>query len=94
VVLGRLRRREKHSIAVSAKTGEGLDELVAALERDLPRPEIEIDVLVPYSRGDLVARIHEEGEILSEEHTGEGTLLSARVSAGLASELEAAAARA
>jgi GTP-binding protein HflX len=94
VVLGRLRRREKHSIAVSAKTGEGLDELVAALERDLPRPEIEIDVLVPYSRGDLVARIHEEGEILSEEHTGEGTRLCARVSAGLASELEAAAARA
>jgi GTP-binding protein HflX len=93
VVLGRLRRREKHSVAVSAKTGEGLDELVAAIERDLPRPEVEIDVLVPYSRGDLVARIHQEGEILSEEHTGEGTLLSARVSVGLASELEAAAAR-
>ena len=94
VVLGRLRRKEKHSVFVSAKTGAGLAELVAAIERDLPRPEVEIEVLVPYSRGDLVARIHDEGEILSEEHTGEGTLLTARVSPTLAAELdEAAAAR-
>src|SRR3712207_7809653 len=41
VVLGRLRRREKHSVFVSAKTGEGLADLVAAVEQDLPRPEIE-----------------------------------------------------
>jgi GTP-binding protein HflX len=92
VVLGRLRRKEKHSVFVSAKTGAGLGDLLAALERDLPRPEVEIDVLVPYSRGDLVARIHDEGEILSEEHTGDGTVLSARVSPTLAAELEALAA--
>lgn len=88
VVLGRLRRKEKHAVFVSAKTGAGLADLVAAVERDLPRPEIEIDVLVPYSRGDLVARIHDEGEILSEQHTGDGTVLTARVSPTLAAELE------
>ncbi|MEO6714522.1 MAG: GTPase HflX [Mycobacteriales bacterium] len=87
VVLGRLRRKEKHSVFVSAKTGAGLSDLIAAIERDLPRPEIEIDVLVPYSRGDLVARIHDEGEILGEQHTGEGTLITARVSPMLAAEL-------
>ncbi|MEP7054685.1 MAG: GTPase HflX [Actinomycetota bacterium] len=92
VVLGRLRRKEKHSVFVSAKTGAGLTELLTALERDLPRPEVEIDVLVPYSRGDLVARIHDEGEILSEEHTGDGTALTARVSPTLAAELEEIAA--
>ncbi len=92
VVLGRLRRKEKHSVFVSAKTGEGLADLLAALERDLPRPEIELTVLVPYSRGDLVARIHQEGEIVTEEHTGEGTFLTARVAPALAAELELAAA--
>jgi GTP-binding protein HflX len=88
VVLGRLQRLEKHSVAVSALTGEGLGELIAAIDRDLPRPEIEVDVLVPYSRGDLVARVHDEGEIISQDHTGSGTLLRARVSAGLAAELD------
>jgi GTP-binding protein HflX len=89
VVLGRLRRREKHTVFVSAKTGEGLNDLIAALERDLPRPEIDVTVLLPYSRGDLVSRLHDDGEILAESHTGEGTLLTARVKPDLAGELAA-----
>jgi GTP-binding protein HflX len=89
VVLGRLRRRERHSVFVSAKTGEGLDDLIAALERDLPRPEIDITVLLPYSRGDLVSRLHDDAEILTEAHTGDGTLLTARVNPALAGELAA-----
>jgi GTP-binding protein HflX len=44
-------------------------------------------VLIPYSRGDLVARIHEDGKVLSERHTGDGTLISARVRADLAAPL-------
>ncbi len=89
VVLGRLRRREKHSVFVSAKTGEGLSDLVTALERDLPRPDIDVTVLLPYSRGDLVSRLHDDAEILTESHTGEGTLLTARVTPALAGELAA-----
>ena len=89
VVLGRLRRAEKHSVFVSAKTGVGLGDLVAALERDLPRPGVEVTVLLPYARGGLVARLHQEAEILAEEHTGEGTVVTARVSPGLAAELSA-----
>jgi GTP-binding protein HflX len=92
LVLGRLRRREQHSVALSARTGEGLADLVAALERDLPRPNAELDVLVPFSRGDLVARAHQDGEIVSEEHTGAGTRLRVRVGAALAAELSAYAA--
>jgi GTP-binding protein HflX len=45
-------------------------------------------VLVPYERGDLVARAHKEGEVLSIEHTGDGTILHAHVPAGLYFELE------
>jgi len=89
LVLGRLQRREPHAVLVSARTGEGLASLRTLIERELPRPEVEMRVLVPYNRGDLVSRLHEDAELLSEEHTGEGTQLHARVSPALAAELAA-----
>jgi GTPase len=92
LVLSRLQRREKHCVAVSAKTGEGLSELLEVLEREVPRPQQLVDVVLPYSAGGLVSRVHDEGEVLVEEHTGEGTRLQARVHPGLAAEVEAAAA--
>lgn len=61
---------------------------MAMIERELPRPDHEIRMLVPYDRGDLVARAHDEGEVLSLEHTGEGTILHARIPAGLFAELD------
>ena len=48
---------------------------------------IEVDVVVPYDRGDLVAAAHEEGEVLSQEHLAEGTRLRARVRPDLAARL-------
>ncbi|MEV5282252.1 GTPase HflX [Streptomyces sp. NPDC052811] len=87
VVLQRLLRIERHSIAVSARTGEGMAELLALIDNELPRPEIEIEALVPYTEGQLVARAHAEGDVISEEHTAEGTLLKARVHEVLAAEL-------
>lgn len=89
--LTRLRSREPGAVAVSAHTGEGLDKLEAVIADRLPRPAVEVDVVVPYDRGDLVSRVHEDGEVVFQEHTGEGTLLRARVDEGLAAELESAA---
>jgi GTP-binding protein HflX len=86
-MLAVLLRNEPHSVVVSAHTGQGIDELLAAIERDLPRPRIEVRALVPYDRGALVARAHRDGVVLGEEHTGAGTLLHARVGAALAAEL-------
>jgi GTP-binding protein HflX len=91
LVLARLLRSEPHSVAVSARTGQGIDELMAAVERDLPRPRIEVKILVPYTQGALVARAHRDGVVLGEEHTEHGTMLHARVGAALAAELERAA---
>jgi len=88
MVLARLLRSEPHSVVVSAKTGQGIDELLSAIERDLPRPRIEVTALVPYSQGALLARAHRDGVVLSEEHTAEGTLLHALVGKMLAAELE------
>jgi len=90
-VVRRLLRSQPGAIAVSARTGEGIEELVAALTDRLPRPRVEVDVVVPYTRGDLVNRAHTDGEVLDEEHTPEGTLLRARVGAALAAELAACA---
>ncbi|MEX2290412.1 MAG: GTPase HflX [Mycobacteriales bacterium] len=87
VVLGRLQRREKHVVAVSALTGEGLPELLQVLEQEVPHPDMLVRVLLPYAEGGLVSRIHSEGEVLAEEHTETGTRLEARVGPSLAAEL-------
>jgi GTPase len=87
VVLQRLLAAEPGAVVVSARTGEGIAELVALIDAELPRPEVGIEVLVPYTHGGLVSRVHAEGEVLSEEHTPEGTLLKARVHEELAAAL-------
>jgi len=89
IVIDRLLRREPHSVAVSAHTGEGIAEAIAAIEADLPRPRVEFTALVPYARGDLIDRIHKDGEISSMEHTADGTHVSGRATEALAGELAA-----
>jgi GTP-binding protein HflX len=79
--------REPHSVVVSAATGFGFDELLQAIETDLPSHLIEVDVVVPYSRGDLVSRAHRQGEVIEIEHVEAGTRLHARVPKALAGEL-------
>lgn len=83
----RLKRRWPDAVFVSARTGEGIDELRAAIEGRLPRPAVELRVTIPYHRGDLVARTHQRGEVLGTWHTDEGTLMQVRVDEALAAEL-------
>jgi GTPase len=87
LVLNRLIRNEPGCLLVSARSGRGLPELLDHIMNALPRPRVEVDVVVPYDRGDLVSRVHVEGEVLDELHTGEGTALRARVGQALAAEL-------
>ncbi|WP_207233875.1 GTPase HflX [Janibacter limosus] len=86
-VIDRILLHEKHSLAVSARTGRGIPELLELIAEELPKPDIDVEVLVPYARGDLVSRLHDEAEILSEDHVADGTRLRARVNPDLASEL-------
>lgn len=86
-VLAELRHKHPEAIFCSARTGKGMEELKASIDARLPRPAVEIDALVPYSRGDLINAIHEHGEFLSQEHTAEGTLVKARVHPDLAGAL-------
>jgi GTP-binding protein HflX len=81
-------RKEKNSFAFSARTGFGIDGLVRAIEKSLPHPNVEINALIPYDRGDLVSAVHERGEILSEEYVETGTQMRALVDGGLAKAIE------
>jgi GTP-binding protein HflX len=87
MVLARLRQREPHSVVVSAKTGDGIAEALAAVEKELPRPGVAFEALLPFVRGDLLNRIHTSGDIEHLEHTGEGTVVRGRVHEDLAGEL-------
>ena len=86
-MLTALRGRFTDAVFVSARTGEGIEALRARIDELLPRPAVEVRALVPYDRGDLINRIHQFGEFISTEHTGEGTRVVARVNADLAGEL-------
>lgn len=81
-------RKEPNSYAFSVRTGFGIEGLLHAIESLLPRPSIEIHVVIPYERGDLVHAIHEQGEIFSEQYLSEGTSIHARVDGALAQRIE------
>lgn len=89
--LAALRTRYPGAIAVSAHSGQGVGELSERIAELLPRPSVRVDVVVPYTRGDLVSRAYTTGEVLHQEHTAQGTHLEARVDASLAAELDTAA---
>jgi GTPase len=89
LVVARLLAREPHAVVASARTGEGIDKVLAAIEADLPRPSVEVDALVPYARGDLISKMHADGEVLAVEHTADGSRVRARVNPMLAGELAA-----
>ena len=85
-------RHEPHAVLVSARSGLGIGELLAAIDADLPRTLVDVDVVVPYERGDLVARVYREGDVVSVDHEEHGSHLKARVAEDLARELDSVAA--
>ena len=87
-VIMEILRKEPNSYAFSVRTGFGIEGLLHAIESSLPRPSVEINVVIPYDRGDLVHAIHESGEIFSEQYLEEGTSIHALVNGGLAQRIE------
>jgi len=90
-VLLRLRARPEPTVEVSALTGEGIDDLLTLVAEQLPRPHTRVDVLLPYTRGDLVAEAHAKGEVISEQHGADGYELIALVNESLAARITDAA---
>jgi GTPase len=75
----RLASRFPSAVQVSAITGDGLDRMLEALERSVPVFPIEVTVLIPYGRDEIVAMLHRRAEVLATESTEEGTRVRARV---------------
>jgi GTP-binding protein HflX len=67
------------SVAVSGLTGEGADKLLEAVATRLRSLERIVELSVPYGRGDVIAALHRDGEVLVEVHENDATRLRARV---------------
>jgi GTP-binding protein HflX len=65
-------------VPISALTGAGLPELMAALTKELTAGHRVMEILLPYSRGDLVERLHTETTILDEEYRDDGIFFRLR----------------
>jgi GTP-binding protein HflX len=83
-----LRGLEPSGVFVSARTGEGIDELRERIAELLPSPEVEVELLVPYERGDVIARLHVQGRVLSTGYEETGTRVRAFVHPSRLSELD------
>ena len=75
----RVRRRFPDAVAVSSLTGDGIDHLLETVHSAIPSPPVEVEVLVPYDRQDMVSRLYRHGEVLEAESREDGTRLRARV---------------
>ena len=78
-ILQRLRNLHPDGIAISALTGEGINELAAALSDRLERNFASVTLVIPYERGDLVAAAHKAGDVIVEKHDDHGTTLEVRL---------------
>jgi len=68
-----LRGLEPDAVFVSARTGEGIDELRQRIADTLPQWDVELDLLVPYDRGDVVSLAHQKARVLETEYEEDGT---------------------
>ncbi|PEG36485.1 GTPase HflX [Mycolicibacterium agri] len=87
LTLAQLRRALPGAVFVSARTGEGLDQLQQRMAQLVTPTDTMVDVTIPYDRGDLVARVHADGRVDATEHQPEGTRIKARVPIPLAASL-------
>jgi GTP-binding protein HflX len=75
----RLRNRFPEAVICSAQTGHGMNELLEAIGAALSRLRVEVELHIPFDRGDLVAKAHERGDVLKETYSEDGTHLIARI---------------
>ncbi len=78
---------ESDNVYISARTGYGIDELIEKLEDVFLKDSKKIDVIIPYTDGDLLNRLHDSASIISEEHTADGTHVTAVCSTALADHI-------
>lgn len=88
LALAKLRHALPGAVFVSARTGDGVDALRRRMAELVAPTDAAVDVVIPYDRGDLVARLHSDGRVQHEEHSVHGTRIKARVPVTLAGRLQ------
>ena len=76
------------AVFVSARTGEGIDELKRRVDAAIPVPDREVTVVVPYDHGEIVAELHERNRVMSTDYVESGTRVRAFVTDEMFSKLE------
>jgi GTP-binding protein HflX len=79
--------RHEGSVGISAVTGEGVDHLLLTIGDRLRHATSVVDLLVPFDRGDVLAEVHREGEVLAETVGPEGMELRARLDEAASAKL-------
>lgn len=87
-MLQALQRRYPHAVFVSALTGQGIDDLLERMSAAAAAEDIMMEVVVPYSSGELVSLAHNKCSIISEEFDYNGTKLTMRVPRALANQFK------
>ena len=76
----------KDAVAVSAATGQGIEELLSRVEAVMNRNLVTVEALIPYDQGELVNQWHVHGLIQSEKHTSDGVLIRGKLPPHLAAK--------
>jgi len=71
--------KRDNSVEISAATGFGIETLVQKIVELIESDVAELDLLIPYEKGNIVTYIHENGAITSKEYTEEGFRIKARI---------------
>ena len=78
---------DEDTVKICAKTGEGFDRMLAGIAMKLPESSRKMNLLLPYDKGGLTAKIRESGKVFSEEYTEEGIKVDALVDKLLIKEM-------
>ena len=70
-----LRGLEPKAIFASARSGEGIEELLQRIAQTIPQPSVELTLLIPFDRGDVVTRLHDHARVLDTHYDELGTRL-------------------
>ena len=81
VHLDKLRGRFPHAVFCAAGLNRELDGVVAGIEAELSRLKVEVELNIPFERGDVVARVHDEGDVVEETYSEHGTRVTSARSA-------------
>nr|WP_246579344.1 GTPase HflX [Alkaliphilus flagellatus] len=76
---GTLLPKEENALCISAKANKNLDTLIEHIRNQIGPDIIDVHLLIPYDKGNLISSLHNDGVVLGSEYVEEGIEVKARV---------------